>query len=70
MTRIWRNGQWANLCKLTSEFGLDIESSPDRKEYLGESIARALTEADWYVVLIVDEFEEVYRTSDTNPDTR
>ena len=58
--------------KLTSEFGLDIyiDSSPDRKEYLGESIARALTEADWYVVLIVDEFEEVYRSSDTNPDTR
>ena len=52
--------------KLTSEFGLEIVLSPNKKEYLGESIARALTEADKYVLLIVDEFEEVYRTSDTN----
>jgi hypothetical protein len=56
--------------KLTSEFGLEIVSSHDKKEYLGESIARALTEADKYVLLIVDEFEEVYRTSDTNPDRK
>lgn len=57
------------LDKLTSDHGIKADT-PLTKEYMGHRIVRALEAADKYILLIVDELEEVYRTSDVCPHRR
>lgn len=46
--------------------GVKVDS-PSTKEYMGHRIVRSLEAANKYILLIVDEMEEIYRTPDNSP---